>query len=97
MALPKIYTKATTIVTKSIKFLIKHAPEIGAGLGAATAGVLTKLGLNLKEKDETMEEYKGWKIWRQGKNYYAKNGKNKIKLENSNIKRIKKLIDEYEV
>ena len=96
MALPKIYTKATTLVTKTIKFVIKHAPEIGASIGATTTAVLTKVGFNIKEKHETMEEYKGWKVWKQGKVYYAKKNKNKFKLKTKDINNIKDLIDRYE-
>lgn len=96
MALPKIYTKATTLVTKTIKFVIKHAPEIGASIGATTTAVLTKVGFNIKEKHETMEEYKSWKIWRQGEMYCAKKDKNKLKLKTNETKDIKMLIDKYE-
>ena len=33
MALPKVYTTTTTIVTKTISFVVKHAPKIGVAIG----------------------------------------------------------------
>lgn len=96
MALPKVYTIATTVVTKSIKFIINHAPELGTAIGTGTTILLTKAGFNLKEKHETMEDYKGWTTWKQGGMYYAKKEKNKLKLKTDNPNDVRMLIDEYE-
>ena len=92
MALPKEYTTATTIVTKSLKFIKKYSSEFGIAIVAGISNVF----LNIKEVHDTMEEYKGWKVWRQGKKYCAKKGKNKIKLQTKRLKDIKLLIDKYE-